>query len=115
MEVWQDAREYTRQIYILARKFPAEEKFGLISQIQRAAVSIPSNIAEGCGRPFEKEQLKFYGIAYGSLMETIAQLFLAVDFGYIKEEDLNAIRPLADKISAKLSILRKNIVNKIDK
>ena len=68
--VWQNSRKLVKQIYDLTGKFPLEEKFGLANQIQRAAVSIPSNIAEGYGRNSDKEMIRFLSIAKGSLYES---------------------------------------------
>jgi len=114
LSVWQAARTYSKEIYKLTRQFPKEEVYGLTSQIQRAAVSISSNIAEGSGRTGVKDQLKFYAIAYGSLLETISQLFLALDLEYITKNDIDNLRPLADTISARLSILCNNLQTKIN-
>lgn len=114
LTVWQAARQYSKEIYSLTKLFPKEEMYGLTSQIQRAAVSVSSNIAEGSGRTGVKDQLKFYGIAYGSLLETISQLFLALDLGYIAKEDIDQLRPLADTISARLSVLCNSLQSKIN-
>jgi four helix bundle protein len=67
LEVWKEARYLVKVIYEMTRQFPDSEKFGLISQIQRAAISIPSNIAEGCGRDIKKDSIRFFYIARGSL------------------------------------------------
>lgn len=71
--VWQNSRKLVKQIYDLTGKFPLEEKFGLANQIQRAAVSIPSNIAEGYGRNSDKEMIRFLSISKGSLYEVETQ------------------------------------------
>jgi len=77
------------QIYQETRSFPKEELFGLVSQMRRAAVSVPSNIAEGCGRSSEKEYLHFLSIAYGSLKEVEYQISLARKLGFLdKKTDL---------------------------
>ncbi|MBR2196443.1 MAG: four helix bundle protein [Salinivirgaceae bacterium] len=98
-----------KAIYVLSSKFSNSEKFGLASQIQRAAVSVSSNIAEGSGRNSPKEKIRFIEIAYGSLMETLSQLFIAKDLDYISDNDIAEIRPLIELISAQLSIWRNNI------
>jgi len=72
----------------LTASFPKEEKYGLISQIQRAAVSVPSNLAEGCGRVSDKELQHFVSISMGSSYELETQIILAFRFGYITEESL---------------------------
>ncbi len=88
LNVWKKAMDVTVQAYILTASFLKEEKFGIISQIQRAAVSIPSNIAEGCGRVSDKELKHFVSISMGSSYELETQMILAFRFGYISEEAL---------------------------
>ena len=83
--VWQNSLKLVKQIYNLTGKFPLEEKFGLANQIQRAAVSIPSNIAEGYGRNSNKEMIRFLSIAKGSLYEVETQLYIAIDLKYLSE------------------------------
>lgn len=109
LEVWKNARELAKAIYILSAKFSNTEKYGLASQIQRAAVSVSSNIAEGSGRNSPKEKIRFIEIAYGSLMETLSQLFIAKDLDYISDSDIAEIRPLIEHISAQLSVWRNNL------
>ncbi len=88
LKVWHKAMDLSVMIYALARKFPHEETFGLKNQIQRASVSIPSNIAEGHDRHSVKDSRHFYYIAYGSLAEVQTQLELAGRFGYVTETDV---------------------------
>ena len=78
-------------IYKLSSKFPEEEKFGLIGQIRRCAISIPSNIAEGAGRNTEKEFRNFLGIASGSSNELFSQLILSQRLGFVTEKELKPI------------------------
>ena len=87
LKVWQKSMELSVQIYKLTSFFPKDERFGLISQVQRAAVSIPSNIAEGCGRISNKELSRFIAFAMGSCYELETQMILANRFEYIKEEN----------------------------
>lgn len=89
LEVWKKARILVCAVYRLTAKFPKEELYGLTSQIRRAAVSIPSNIAEGCGRQYKKETIQFQFIARGSQYELETELYLAFDLGFITEEELN--------------------------
>ena len=83
--------DLVEKVYKTTSTFPKEEKYGLISQIQRSAVSIPSNIAEGAGRNSNKEFRNFLGIANGSANELATQLILSVRIGYIKEDSLRDI------------------------
>jgi four helix bundle protein len=88
LDVWNKAMELTENIYSLSSGFPREEQFGMVSQIRRAAVSIPSNIAEGAARKSDKEFVQFLYIALGSLSEIETQLILAKRLRYIKESNL---------------------------
>ena len=81
--VWQRAMALVKSVYALAKTFPADERYALTDQLRRAVVSIPSNIAEGCGRASNAEYARFLSIARGSLYETMTQLQIAVDLGYI--------------------------------
>jgi four helix bundle protein len=86
LEVWQECRKLTNHVYEVSRNFPKEELYGLTNQIRRSAVSIPSNIAEGCGRSTSKDTLHFLHIARGSLYEVETQIFIALDQNYITKE-----------------------------
>jgi len=94
LDVWKKARAFVKEIYIITRDFPNEEKYGLMSQMRRCAVSIPSNIAEGYGRQFKKETVQFLHISRGSLYELETQIYIAYDLSFISEEKLNKL--LAD-------------------
>ena len=87
LEVWKTSRELVRTVYILTKEFPKEELYGLTNQMRRSAVSIPSNIAEGCGRRTSSDTIQFLHISRGSLFELETQLYLALDQSYIKEEN----------------------------
>ena len=87
LNVYITAKELVKQVYALLKKFPKEEQYALCDQLRRAVISIPSNIAEGSGRESQKDQMHFYTIAYGSLMETLSQLDVASDLGYITNEE----------------------------
>jgi four helix bundle protein len=107
LEVWKESRMLVKLIYQHTNSFPIDEKFGLTSQLRRAAISVGSNIAEGAGRKTLKNQCQFYIMAYGSLMEVLNQLIISVDLGFLDESSLNAeIRPLINKISLKLYTLK---------
>ena len=83
---WQKAMVLVRSVYELSNRFPKDEIYGLSSQIRRAAVSVPSNIAEGQGRDSTKEFLHHLSIAYGSLMEVETQMLIAKDLGYLENQ-----------------------------
>ena len=108
LEVYQDARIYVRQVYLLTSTFSEKEKYGLCSQLQRAAVSIVSNIVEGTSRASNKEKERFIEIAYGSLLETFCQFQIAVDLGYIQQPQLDELQIQIDKIANKLSALKRS-------
>jgi four helix bundle protein len=109
LTVWQKAMDLVQMIYIATKKFPTEERFGLTSQLRRAAVSIPSNIAEGQGRKSESEFSHFISIAYGSLRETETQLFIAVRLGYLEQSEANAVLSLAGEVGRLLNGLAKSL------
>ena len=95
------AKELVSMVYTLIKKFPKEEQYALCDQLRRAVISIPSNIAEGSGRLTTKDQSHFYSIAYGSLMEVLAQLDVACDLGYLTKEDFQHLETLID-VEAKI-------------
>lgn len=83
LDVWKEARKLVKNIYISTKSFPKSEQFGITNQIRRAAVSVPSNIAEGVSRTTGKDQAHFTSIAFGSLMELTNQLMISVDLGFL--------------------------------
>ena len=91
LDVWQQSIRLTQTVYEMTREFPAEEKFELVSQMRRAAVSIPCNIAEGAARQGKKEFRNFVSMAQGSLSELDTQLELAVLLGYLRREQLDKL------------------------
>lgn len=86
---WQEAHRFALEIYKFTKIFPADEKFGLTSQVRRAAVSVVSNIAEGFSRRTKADKRQFFQIALGSLTEVQSQMLLARDLGYLKPEDFS--------------------------
>ena len=104
--VYQQAKELVKLVYALIKKFPADERYALCDQLRRSAISIPSNIAEGMGRMAEKEQGHFINIAYGSLMEVLAQVDIAKDLEYITTEEYSEIDTMVNEIGKMLSSLR---------
>ena len=89
---WQKAMNLARAIYRITKSFPAEERYALTSQIQRAVTSIPTNIAEGSGRATRKELVHFLTYSLGSAYEVETELVLAHDFGYVIDDDFNRIQ-----------------------
>ena len=110
LRVWQQSMEMVTSIYLMTKTFPKEELFGLVAQMHRAAVSVPSNIAEGNGRIALKEQIHFLEIAFGSVMEVYCQLQIAQDLNYITEEEFNQIKPVIYNTSKLISGLRSSKV-----
>jgi four helix bundle protein len=83
LKIWQSSMQLAKNLYEVTKQFPSEEKFGLISQLRRAVVSIPSNIAEGYCRSGQKEKVHFLSISIGSLAEVETQIILSQELGYI--------------------------------
>jgi four helix bundle protein len=108
LRVWQDSRIWLKGIYELTRKFPEVEKYGLTSQLTRAAVFVPTNLAEGSGRISKKDQAHFTHIAYSSLMECMNLLILACDQKFLSENDLEAQRSSIAGLSAQLNALHQS-------
>ena len=100
--------QFSKQTYRLINQFPAAEKYALSDQVRRAAVSVPSNIAEGCGRASNRDYAHFLSIARGSLYETMTQLEMAKELGYI--ESIDEIEVLAAEISRMLTTLMKKYI-----
>lgn len=104
--VYQQAKDLVKLVYRLMKKFPSDERYALCDQLRRSVISIPSNIAEGMGRIAEKEQSHFINVAFGSLMEVLAQMDIAKDLEYISQEEYLHIEKLVNEISKMLSSLR---------
>jgi len=109
LHVWQKAMELAKHVYLLTGRFPSEEKFGLISQMRRAAVSIPSNIAEGQARNTTGEFVQFLSHAEGSAAELDTQLRLAVDLGHCFLTDLSEVSRLLTDVRKMLKRLRHSL------
>ena len=107
--VWQKSMALVRRLYEVTRAFPQEELFGLTSQMRRAAVSIPSNIAEGYGRIYDKERINFLSIALGSASELETQLIISNDLGFMNEADSAGLSSLNNKVILMLSSLIKGL------
>ncbi len=109
LKVWQKALDLVLQAYKLTDKFPDKEKFGLTNQINRCAVSIVSNIAEGAGRNGSKEFNNFLGVALGSTCELETQFIIANKLKYISDSELSNITSSLDEIQKMIFGLQKNI------
>lgn len=103
--VWQKSIELVELIYKLTQGFPKAELFGLVSQIRRAAISIPSNIAEGYGRRSDKEYLQFYSFSYGSALELETQLFIAQKLGFGEKKLLKEAENLLNEVIRMLYVM----------
>ena len=101
--IWQRSHQLTLDVYKVSKSFPKDELFGLTSQIRRAASSIPTNIAEGCGRASNKDYAHFLQIAIGSASEVEYELLLAHDLEYINDESFN-------KLTSETIAIRKMII-----
>ena len=111
--VWQKAMMLARETYSLVKGLPVEERYALSDQMRRAAVSIPSNIAEGQSRNTKKEFINFLHIAKGSNSELMTQFLLCVDFQYLKKEEIQRAIDLCTEIDGLLGGLIKSLRNNI--
>ncbi|MBU2949149.1 four helix bundle protein [Tamlana agarivorans] len=93
LDIWKEARKLVSKVYLVTSNYPKEEVYGITNQIRRCSISIPSNIAEGCGRQTPKDSIRFLYVSRGSLYELETQLYLSNDLNFLSEENLNAILP----------------------
>ncbi|MFH1440666.1 MAG: four helix bundle protein [Candidatus Omnitrophota bacterium] len=107
--VWQKAHYLVLEIYKITNKFPSEERYGLVAQLRRSAVSIPTNIVEGFKRKSKKDYAHFINIAEGSLEETKYHIILANDLGYFKEIDFDNLNNICDEIGKMLYSLQRKL------
>lgn len=113
LDVWQKAIKWVEKIYRDSAKFPPDERYGLTSQLRRAAVSVPANIAEGSARSGTKDLLRFIGIAQGSLAESETLLTLAHNLGILPSEQTKLLLADAKDISRMLAGLKKSLSSKL--
>ena len=104
LDAWKEGVKLVKEIYLLTRSFPKEELYGLTNQLRRAAVSIPSNIAEGSARQSDKEMIQFLYVALGSLSEVETQIIIAIELEYISNNE---------EINVNITKIRKLIVGLI--
>lgn len=112
LRVWQTAMQLVEDVYRFTSTFPKDEQFGLTSQLRRAAISVPSNIAKGAARNGAKELIHFLGIASGSLAEIDTQIELAVRLAYATPD--GALRTRLDEVSALNMALIKSLKQKLE-
>ena len=103
LEIYHLAKDLVKKNYQLIKKFPSEEKFVLIQQMNRAAISVPSNIVEGVSRYSDKEKIHFLSISYGSLMELICQMEISLELKYINQVEYDDFIKNAKILSIKIS------------
>ena len=112
--VWQKGIELAKRIYALTRRFPNEEKFGLTSQMRRAAISVPSNVAEGQARRTTPEFIQFVSHAEGSAAELDTQIILAIELNFCRKTDVLPIYELNDEIRRMLNALRRKLAERVN-
>ena len=114
LDTWLDGVELADTIYTLTASFPKTEIYGLSSQMQRAAVSVPSNIAEGSGKGSDRDFARFVSISLGSLFELETQIEIAYRRGYISTENYYALRPKVDSLQKRIYNLRVHLAPDLD-
>ena len=105
LTVWRKAHELTLAVYRITARYPADERFGLTGQTRRSAVSIPSNIAEGCGRGSDLDFARFLHIAFGSASELDYQILLGHDLGFMESAEHEALRSGLAEVKRMLATL----------
>ena len=112
LKVWQKARKLSKLIYIQTRDFPKEELYGMTSQMRRCAISISSNIAEGCGRGTDSQLLHFLGVSQGSAFELESQVILAADLSLLAGESAGSLLSELEEIQKMIRGFRNSLQNK---
>ncbi len=112
--VWRKSMDLAEQVYLVSDHLPKAELYGLVSQMRRAAVSIPSNIAEGNGRYSDKEFLRYLSIANGSLKEVETQLYISVRLKYLTEAQIQDVLKMCDSAARLINGLRKSILARLN-
>lgn len=107
LQVYSTGILLVKEVYAITSGFPVDEKFGITSQLRRASVSIPSNIAEGSSRKTIKERIRFYQIARSSLVEIDTQIEIALELGYLSKTDIVNLAELTNKVFAMLTNMMK--------
>ena len=110
LNIFQKTRIFNKDVYIKTKDFPAEERFGITSQIRRASVSIATNITEGCGRNSDKEYSRFLNIAYASAWEVECLLLISSDLEFIDQQTLSSLQKELDEIKKMLFAFAKKLM-----
>ena len=111
LKVWEKAHDLTLGVYAVTSRFPSHEQFGLTSQLRRCVMSIPSNIAEGCGRGGTTEFARFLTIASGSANEAEYQLLLARDLNYLSQSECDQLQDQVNEVKRMLVALAKKVAS----
>jgi len=106
LEVWKESKDLAKEIYKITKNFPDDEKFGVISQLKRAALSVSNNLAEGSSRKTKKDQANFTTMAFSSLMETLNLLIFSYEMEWIAEKHFEELRSEIERIANRLNALR---------
>ena len=109
LEVWKKSRNLTKKVYQVTQIFPDSEKFGMVGQLRRVVISVSSNIAEGSSRRTKKDQAHFYTVAFSSLMESLNQIIISNDLGFLDDLKLAELRKEIHVISIMLNNLSSSI------
>lgn len=112
LDVWRKSVDFSVEVYKITENFPNDERFGLISQIRRASVSVAANIAEGAGRRSDKEFLNFLSMSQGSASEIETELLIAHKLGYLSETDFQTLMQRLDEIGRMITGLCSHIRGK---
>ena len=112
LDVWQHAIEFAGRAYAVTRAFPENERYGLTSQLRRAAVSISSNVVEGSGRNSDTEFARYIEIAYASLMEVVSQATIAHRQGFMHQQAFDELYQASERLARMLSGLRSSLVSR---
>jgi len=113
LDAWRAGVRLVKSVYGISRSFPSDERFGLVSQVRRASVSVPSNIAEGWGRGSTQEYLRFLRMARASLFEVETQLIIAQELEFATSEQVNEVQQEASEAGRILTGLIKSIENRL--
>ncbi|NOY44899.1 MAG: four helix bundle protein [Deltaproteobacteria bacterium] len=115
LDVWRLADELARQVYAVTREFPKEETYGITAQLRRAALSVPTNIVEGCARRGDRELSRFLSIAFGSFSEVKYLLYFSNSIGYLPAEQYEVLAARYDELGKRLWAFYEKVRNSDEK